>query len=393
MRKLFNLPLYYLVLAAGIGLLLRWNLTSPVDGLNYRYWLHAHSHVMFLGWVFNFFNLVFLYNAFGGAWRRPYRLLFMLNQFLIVGMLIFFPQQGYGSLTIPLSVAHTVVSAIFCIRFILDTRYQREKLSRRFAVWSLILFLISSLGPFALGPIMMQGLGQSKWYYFAIYFYLHFQYNGVFLFGVLSLLSRWCENNRLESTRVALRKSGVFLFVAAFPTYALSLLWSDVPLLLNWVGFIGAALQVVALVTLSRHIISMPSLPRVQKATRALAVVVGLSFVLKLLLQVLSALPAVAKMAYVFNYYVIAYLHLVLIGVITLSMFIWYIERRVVSVNRVWIFVLLIGFIVSELIMVLIPSVQFLARYSTQILFSVSIPIFAGFAAFPVSLLSAERKY
>lgn len=393
MRKLFSLPLYYLVLAAGIGLLLRWNLASPVDGLNYRYWLHAHSHVMFLGWVFNFFNLVFLYNAFGDVWRRPYQLLFLLNQVLIIGMLIFFPQQGYGPVTIPLSVAHTVVSAIFCIRFILDTRNQQAKLSRRFAVWSLILFLISSLGPFALGPIMMQGLGQSKWYYFAIYFYLHFQYNGVFLFGVLSLLSRWCEDNGLESTRGALRKAGIFLFVAAFPTYALSLLWANVPVLLNWVGFIGAVLQVVALVILLRHVISMPTLPPVQKTARVLAVVVGLSFILKLLLQLLSAFPAVAKMAYVYNYYVIAYLHLVLIGVITLSMFIWYIEQGMTSVNRIVIFLLLTGFILSESIMVMIPSVQFLARYSTQILFSVSVLIFTGFAAFPISSIRNKRMH
>ncbi len=393
MRKQLSLPLYYLVFAAGIGLMLRWNLVSPLDGVNYRYWLHAHSHVMFLGWVFNFFNLVFLLNAFGDEWRRPYRLLFLLNQFLIVGMLVFFPMQGYGSITIPLSVAHTVVSAIFCIKFILNTRHQRDKLSRRFAVWSLILFLISSLGPFALGPIMMQGLGQSKWYYFAIYFYLHFQYNGVFLFGVLSLVSRWCEDRGLKKANDALKKAGGFLFVASFPTYALSLLWTDVPVLFNWTGFFGAALQLVALAILLRHVKDNPALPGVQTKIKVLASVVALSFLLKLLLQTLSAFPAIAELAYVYNYYVIAYLHLVLIGIITLSMLIWYIEQGMLSVSLIWILLLLTGFILSELVMVLVPSIQLLARYSAPILFSVSILMFVGFAAFLISFIRKGRKY
>jgi hypothetical protein len=386
MRKHFRLPLFYLVLAAALGLLLRWNLISPVEGFTYGYWLHAHSHLMFLGWVFNFFNLAFLYNAFGNIWRKPYRILFILNQFLILGMLFSFPVQGYGSITIPLSIAHTLVSAFFCVRFIIDTRQQRSVPSVRLAVWSLIFFLISSVGPFALGPIMMQGLGQSRWYYFAIYFYLHFQYNGVFMFGVLSILSRWCEDRGLDAVKDTVLKAGRWLALAAFPTYALSLLWAEVPLIFNWIGFTGAIIQLGALLLLWRQFIRVPMLALFQKTSRLLVAVVSLSFVTKIVLQALSALPVVAVLAYVYKSYVIAYLHLVLIGVITLSILIWYIEQRLLSVGRIWIILLLTGFLLSEVVMVLIPSFQLIARHSGQILFSVSIFIFLGFAGFMLNL-------
>src|SRR5690606_31168184 len=130
-----------------------------------------------------------------------------------------------------------------------------------------------------------------------------------------------------------------------------------------------------------------PALPGVQTKIKVLASVVALSFLLKLLLQTLSAFPAIAELAYVYNYYVIAYLHLVLIGIITLSMLIWYIEQGMLSVSLIWILLLLTGFILSELVMVLVPSIQLLARYSAPILFSVSILMFVGFAAFLISFI------
>jgi hypothetical protein len=392
MRNLFSIPLIYLVVAAAVGLLLRWNVFAPIAGFRYGYWLHAHSHVMFLGWVFNFLNLIYLYNAFGGTWRASYRWLFVANQFLITGMLIFFPIQGYGAVTIPLSVVHTVVSGVFCVKFILDTRQQRMDPARKFAVWSLVFFLISSLGPFALGPIMMQGLGQSKWYYFAIYFYLHFQYNGVFLFGVLSMLSRWLDSQGLGSSNRVLLKAGTWLAAACFPTYALSLLWTDVPIILNWIGFAGAAMQAVALYLLWKEFTRVPVFSFFQKLSKPLVVVVALSFVMKLMLQLFSAFPYVAHLAYDYRYYVIAYLHLVLIGVVTLAILIWYIEQRVVSINRIWIVVLLAGFLLSEIVMVLTPSLQAVARYNAPILFYLSVPLFLGFVGFLIRSISTEHK-
>ena len=55
---------------------------------------------------------------------------------------------------------------------------------------------------------------------------------------------------------------------------------------------------------------------------------VALAFALKLILQITSAFPAIAQMAYEHRTIVIAYLHLVLIGVISFLLFAWYSERN-----------------------------------------------------------------
>ncbi|QLH31640.1 MAG: hypothetical protein HWD62_03660 [Cyclobacteriaceae bacterium] len=51
---------------------------------------------------------------------------------------------------------------------------------------------------------------------------------------------------------------------------------------------------------------------------------VWLAYLLKLLLQLLSAWPSVALLAYGNRSYIIAYLHLVLIGVVTFFLIAWY---------------------------------------------------------------------
>jgi hypothetical protein len=47
-----RLALGYFVLVAVLGLFLRWLMVSPVDGVNYKNILHAHSHVALLGWLY-----------------------------------------------------------------------------------------------------------------------------------------------------------------------------------------------------------------------------------------------------------------------------------------------------------------------------------------------------
>ncbi|MBA4054858.1 MAG: hypothetical protein C0490_09115, partial [Marivirga sp.] len=62
MQKLFSIPLIFFFIASCIGLMLRWHFVSAISWLKYPYWLHAHSHIMFLGWIFNALMLAYLYN-------------------------------------------------------------------------------------------------------------------------------------------------------------------------------------------------------------------------------------------------------------------------------------------------------------------------------------------
>jgi len=107
-------------------------------------------------------------------------------------MLITFPLQGYGLYSIIISTLHMLFSVILLFRFNRETRLTNSE-PIRFARMASLFFILSSVGPFAVGILAANGLGHTSWYHLAVYFYLHFQYNGAFTFGVFSLLFHWLE--------------------------------------------------------------------------------------------------------------------------------------------------------------------------------------------------------
>jgi hypothetical protein len=336
---------------------------------------------MFLGWVFNLINLAFVYNYFSD-FPSKYKVLFWTNQALVVLMMFSFPVQGYGFITIPLSTLHTVVSGLFCYHFIRDTRSKRHLASRWFACASLIFFLISAVGPFALAPIMANGLGHTKWYYFAIYYYLHFQYNGFFTFGILSLFFNRLEKNQVSTTPAVVRRFGWILAVACVPAYFLSVLWAHPPHVFYYISAVAGVLQIIALVYLFRYfLLTKRNDRKFIPDNGSLYFVIVLSFVLKLILQLFSAHPVIAQLAYENRFYVIAYLHLVLIGVVSFYLIVWAIEEGFLQQRNKWVTVLLVaGFAGSELIMVAIPSINIIAAHSLTLIAVFSAILFAGFS-------------
>lgn len=380
MEKQFRIPLIFFFIAACIGLVLRLNIVMPLSWLNYSFWLHAHSHIMFLGWTLNVLFLAYVTN-YGLALKKKYNKLFVLIQVLLAIMLVVFPIQGYGFVTITVSALHTLSFYAFAFWFTRDLRHEHNIMSLWCARCSLLLFVVSSFGPFALGPLMANGMAQTKWYYFAVYYYLHFQYNGVFIFGILSLYFKLLENREVQYDFVLVRKSCRILLISLFPTYLLSILYTNPGLVYNGVGFLGALLQLIALLyflMLIRRIVH-----GFNRATRFLMVISLLCFVLKIILQVISAFPFIAQMAYEVRPFIIAYLHLVLIGVVTFVLIAWYIENGFIKKTKFLFFLLLPGFAGSEIMMIGqgLPFVNELINFQTPsilLFFSVLLVLAVG---------------
>ncbi len=376
MRKLFKVPFIFFFIAACIGLLLRWHFVSPLPWLKFPYWLHAHSHVMFLGWVFNTLFLAYVSNY--SLTDKRYNSVFIIMQCLLSGMLISFPLQGYGVVSIILSTLHTICVAVFCLWILRDFKKKEASVSIDYARISLILFLISSLGPFTLGPLMANGFGQSKWYYFAVYYYLHFQYNGVFIFGLFSLFYHVLEERGIQFNHVAAEKSKLLLLIAIFPTYILSTLWADPGLLFNVIGFVGAFIQIISLYYFIQ-VIRPLHFRTINRQTKILLILSFSSLVLKLILQLVSAHPHIAHLAFDVRSFVIAYLHLVLIGVVTFFLLAWYIEKGIVMFRSpTAIYLIVVGFVGSELVMILsgtslLQSFSFPSPAVSLFLFSIAI--------------------
>jgi len=353
MQKVVKIPLVFLLIASLIGLALRWYYYQPIPAFNFAFWLHAHSHVMFLGWMFNAISMAFVICFISPSLHQWYKKIFFLINILVLGMLIAFPLQGYGVGSIAVSTIHTLVVIGFCIRFFRDTDNQPD-IAVWFARTSLVFYLISAIGPFVVGALSANGLGQSDWYHLAVYYYLHFQYNGVFTFGIFALLFHLFEEKGIIFELKHASRFRMLLFVSCFPAYSLSTLWTNPPLIVNFLGLMAALTQLVALYYFLRSISCSWSKAResISKPSKILLMASLLALVTKLVLQLFSVYPQIATLAYETRYYVIAYLHLVLIGMISFFLIAWYREKNLIPLKGLYVYLLLLGFASSELVMI-----------------------------------------
>ncbi|MGE3727147.1 MAG: hypothetical protein AB7I41_16435 [Candidatus Sericytochromatia bacterium] len=363
-RPLLLTALVFFVCVQVLGLLLRWQFVQVLPGFNYKFFLHAHSHVALLGWV-HASLMVALMRAFlpaGQAQAKRWHGLFWAAQVLVLGMLFSFPVQGYAAVSITFSTLFLFVSYAQAGHLLRATQ-DDTSLSRRLLWACLWLMMLSSLGPWSLGPIMALKLNQSPVYFLAIYFYLHFQYNGWFVFALLALLLRWLEARGIDTAGPLPRRAVWLLLGSSLPAYALSALWTQPPL---WVWVVAGAAALAQLGALalfwrwgwvlrqtgSQVFSSIPILPEVKLL---LALAWG-CFNLKLLLQALTAWPFFAQLAYQQRSLVIFYLHLVLLGVVTCALLAYLWQERGLQFNRSTrggLGLFLLGFALSETLILL----------------------------------------
>ncbi len=320
--------LFYLVLVALLGVLMRSALIGASVPFAYDHVLHAHSHTAFLGWLYQslFFTIVVLYLSRQQIPRGRYPLQFYLTQGVVFASMLAFLYQGYGGISIALSSAFQLLTYWFIWQFFRDVRAQAPEAPRyslRFIKVGLLALFVSSLGPWALGAIVATGLADTPWYSAAIYFYLHFQYNGWFIFALLSLLFFVLEKS---GARFTTRSAGAFFYLLTgtlFPAYCLSILGLTQHPLVYGLAVLSGAGQVILLLffgqmllTHRRHLSAAFPHPWV----RALIGISLSAFFLKNLLQFLSVFPPFAAIAFHNRGVIIAFIHLVVLGMISVGL-------------------------------------------------------------------------
>lgn len=361
-QKWIRISFIYLIIVGILGVFLRMLFFVPVEGVNFRYFLHAHSHVAFLGWIFNalFAGLIFAYIP---EKAKTYNLLFWLLQIAVVGMLFTFPIQGYAAASISFTSLHVFLSWWFAGKFWRDTLKTKpeHKLSLTFVRWSLFFMVLSSIGPFGLGVIMAKGLSDTPLANLAIYFYLHFQYDGWFSFAVFGMFLWLLENNNIS---LPLKSGKIFLLlmvVACIPAYALSTLWTQPAPWVHIVAFIAGLLQIIAAVYLFLFLKAVAARLRntLDKNVKKLLLFALIAFYIKIVLQFLSAFPVIADLAYGVRNFTIGFLHIVFLGFVSVFLIGWFAQLKLINLNNkiaqkgIWLF--LSGFILSELLIFLQP--------------------------------------
>lgn len=317
-----KIALINLMIVASLGVTLRYKILFPLPIVDQKHLLHGHSHFAFAGWVTQaLMTLMVIYLAKQSektVYKR-YRWLLMGNLLTAYGMLIAFPIEGYGLYSIIFSTGSIVVSYFFAIYFWRDlNRLQTKSPAHAWFKTAVLYNALSSVGAFALTIMMIEKIIHQNWYLAAEYFYLHFQYNGWFFFGCMGLFTALIS--RFNISKDSLKRIFWLFAFASVPAYFLSTLWMHMPLWVYILVIIAAFAQVTGLIWLVNII--KPDWKKIKQhfslTARTILGLSALALSIKLFLQLGSTIPALSDLAFSFRPIVIGYLHLVLLGVITL---------------------------------------------------------------------------
>ena len=382
-----------LMLVASLGLVLRYKIEFFLPFVDQKYVLHSHSHFAFSGWVTQTFMVLLVYHLslkIGSQIIKKYRWLLYANLISAYGMMICFIIQGYGAFSITFSTLSVLVSYLFIVRFWMDlNRIKERSISILWFKAALIFSFISSLGTFGLAYMMGNKITDQNWYLASIYFYLHFQYNGWFLFAGMGLLS-----DKLEIITGA-RKKLYYVFLlfcfACVPAYFLSILWSPISGSIYFLLIASVIAQLAGWMILLIVIIKNKSLisPLFSKYGKILLILSGIAFTIKLILQSGSIHPELSHLSYGFRPIIIGYLHLVLLGVTSIFIIGYIISFKLILITRkliIGVFVFVAGIIINELLLMVqgvaaltytgIPYINMMLLLAAAILFTGNLIIF-----------------
>lgn len=337
------------LIAATLGLILRFLYIYPTSGFNFKFLTHAHSHIAMLGWVYLSIQC-FIVGWYIKGSTKKYKRLFWITQFAVLGMLLSFPFQGYAAVSISFSTLHIFCSyflAYYCLKEI-----KPINTANTFIRTAFYFMLLSTIGVWCLGPAVAQFGKSSPLYQLAIQFFLHFQFNGWFLFAVLSILLKI-----LQIPKSTLVNKVYYLGITStILTFAFPANWYLDVGVLFWINTIGVILQLAMLYYLVK-LLQQP----LSRYLRTHTILVKnlyrfaiFCFFIKVITQVCSCIPYVAEQAHLYRNLVIGFIHLFMLGIISSLLFAYF--YRSLKINNLFcfkwgVYLFFTGIVATELLL------------------------------------------
>lgn len=383
--QLLKITVFNLFIVSLLGVIMRYKIAFYFPFLEQKHLQEAHSHFAFYGWITNAIYL-FIYKILKQTISKKKLTSFyntiIINLFASYGMLFSFLYSGYYWLSIVFSTV-----ALFCSFYFLFIFYKNyknlETLSRIWFLGGLLFAVFSSLGVFNLSFMKINHHISQDLYLASTYFYLHFQYNGFFIFSCIGLLINMLENigAKLNSSEIYL--TFWLLFFSCFLGFGLSVLWLELPIWLYSMVILSSLVQILANVKILFWVRKnwMLILEKFTPLERFILIFVGVAFFAKVLLQLASTIPAISQFAFGFRNIVIAYLHLVLLMCITGFLILKLLILKIFRLKKKFVLgikLFLLGVFLNELVLGIngILSIKYISLpYSQYILFGISILI------------------
>ena len=358
LRRWIAVSFFNLLLVATLGVLMRYKIEFSLPFVQQKFILHSHSHFAFSGWVTQTLMVLLVHHLStknGGEVLQKYRWLLYANLITAYGMLVSFILQGYGFFSISFSTLSIVVSYFFALVYWRSLNLIKEKtVSNLWFKAALVFSVLSSAGAFSLAYMMANKITHQNWYLAAIYFFLHFQYNGWFLFAGMGLLAAKFE--KINGAVKNLKTAFLLFCFACVPAYFLSALWLPLPLIIYVVIVAAVIAQLAGWVIMIKVFVRNKAFIDLYftKNGKMLLLLCAIAFSIKLLLQSGSVIPALSQLSYGFRPIIIGYLHLVLLAVTSIFLIGYIVSFQLINVTKkllAGISIFVTGIIVNELLL------------------------------------------
>jgi len=358
-----QIALGFFLAAATLGLLLRYIAVSSIE-FEYRYVVHAHSHVALLGWVyFALTTLIGHYFLKDHLPKKIYNRIFGFTIFTVFGMMVSFPFQGYALFSIIFSTLFLFGSYFYAWAFFKYTPIELKKTPAYTTIkYAMIYMVFSSIGPWTIGGVMATIGPESVWYRSSIYFYLHFQYNAWMILGIIGILLKILEHHDIKIEIKLYKRFMITFHIGVILTFFLSILFTKPHISAYILSVIGSLVQLASFLFIFKFI---------RTYYREIGLIFGkigwqllrwtfLLLFMKMIMQLLGSFQYTANLISNNLYLTIGFLHWIFLGVVTMGILALLLKTKLIQLNPLSIRLYVIGFILTEFVILYKPAERIL---------------------------------
>ena len=376
------------LIVALLGVTMRYKILYSMPFLDQKHLQEAHSHFAFYGWITNVIYVLilnYMHKINAQIDLKKYEKLIVVNLIASFTMLGAFLYGGYFWASIAGSTVALLCSFVFFFFFVRDAK-KIQDFSKFWFLAGLFFAVISSVGVFNLGYMMMSKTATQDLYLASEYYYLHFQYNGFFIFSCIGFL---LFSMKQAGSGISEKQNKLIfwlLFVGCVIGYGLSVLWMKMPVSIFAVIVVATIMQTIGAVLLFVFIKKNWTnlVLKWSPMHRFVLLYAGFAFAVKIALQLGSTIPALNQFAFGFRNVVIAYLHLVLLMCIATFLINQILATQYFTITNKLLMgfkLLLLGIFLNELILGLMGvfSIKYISiPFANEMLLGVSVLMFAS---------------
>lgn len=376
------------LIVALLGVTMRYKILYSMPFLDQKHLQEAHSHFAFYGWITNVIYVLilnYMHKINAQIDLKKYEKLIVVNLIASFTMLGAFLYGGYFWASIAGSTVALLCSFVFFFFFVRDAKKIQDS-SKFWFLAGLFFAVISSVGVFNLGYMMMSKTATQDLYLASEYYYLHFQYNGFFIFSCIGFL---LFSMKQAGSGISEKQNKLIfwlLFIGCVIGYGLSVLWMKMPVSIFAVIVVATIMQTIGAVLLFVFIKKNWTnlVLKWSPMHRFVLLYAGFAFAVKIALQLGSTIPALNQFAFGFRNVVIAYLHLVLLMCIATFLINQILATHYFTITNKLLMgfkLLLLGIFLNELILGLMGvfSIKYISiPFANEMLLGVSVLMFAS---------------